>query len=208
MGSVYYKVEEVLYRSNEFIQEDGRPYFSMGLSQGAIGIVLSHLSVLQDAYDSGYRTIWVMEDDVEAVSDPRQIPDLIRHLDALIPDWDLLFTDLDTKDANGKRVPCRSLAARPNFCTEGIDQFLQRFYPVDADFSRIGMRYGAYSMIVRRSAMEKILNYFKSYGIFLPYDMDFWLVPGIKMYTVNRDIVSHAAGSLSDNGLPRYKNKN
>jgi GR25 family glycosyltransferase involved in LPS biosynthesis len=207
MGSVYHEIDGVKYRSNEFIQEVGRTYFSMGLSQGSIGIVLSHLSVLQDAFDSGYRTIWVMEDDVESVDDPRQIPELIRTLDTLAPDWDILFTDIDTKDVHGKRVFCRALAARPNFCVETLQGFLSRFYPVGNDFSRIGMRYGAYSMILRRSGMEKILHHFKSYGIFLPYDMDFWLVPNLQMYTVNRDIVSHAPGSPTDNNLPNYKNK-
>lgn len=208
MGTVYHEINGVKYRSNEFIQEDGRTYFSMGLSQGSIGIVLSHLSVLQDAFDSGYRTIWVMEDDVEAVDDPRQIPNLIRALDSLAPDWDVLFTDIDTKDTAGKRVPCRALALRPNFCTETLQGFLNRFSPVSADLSRIGMRYGAYSMILRRSGIEKILRHFKTYGIFLPYDMDFWLVPNLQMYSVNRDIVSHALGSPTDNNYPNYKKKN
>ncbi len=207
LGSTYYEIDGVKYRSNEIIQEDGRTYFSIGLSQGAIGIVLSHLSVLQDAYASGYQTIWVMEDDVEAVDDPRQIPELIRNLDALDTEWDILFTDTDTKDVQGKHVPCRALAARPNFCVETLDAFLQRFYPVSSDLSRTGMRYGAYSMIIRRSGMEKILDYFKTYGIFLPYDMDFWLVPNLKMYSVNKDILSHAAGAPTDNNLPHYLEK-
>jgi len=208
LGSIYHEIDGAKYRSNQIIQEDGGTYFSIGLSQGAIGIVLSHLSVLQDAYDSGYQMIWVMEDDVEAVDNPRQIPGLIRNLDSVDPDWDILFTDTDTKDTQGNHVPCRALAARPNFCIETLDDFLQRFYSVSSDLSRIGMRYGAYSMIVRRSGMEKILNYFKSYGIFLPYDMDFWLVPNIKMYSVNKDIVSHAAGAPTDNNLPHYLEKN
>ncbi len=207
LGSVYHEIDGTLYRSNQIIQDDGETYFSMGLSRGSMGIVLSHLSVLQDAYDSGYQTIWVMEDDVEAVDDPRIIPGLIRNLDGIAPDWDILFTDTDTKDVSGKHVPCRALAARPNFCIETLDTFLNRFYLVGENLSRIGMRYGAYSMIVRRSGMKKILNYFKTYGIFLPYDMDFWLVPDIKMYCVNKDIVSHAAGSLTDNNLPHYMDK-
>lgn len=207
-GSIYHECDGALYRSNQIIKEDEGTYFSIGLSQGAIGIVLSHLSVLQDAYDSGYQVIWVMEDDVEAVGDPWQIPEMIRSLDVLDPDWDILFTDTDTKDVNGNHVPCRSLATRPNYSAETLDAFLGRFYSVSADLSRIGMRYGAYSMIVRRSGMEKILNYFKQYGVFLPYDMDFWLVPNLKMYSVNRDIVSHAAGSITDNNLPHYAQTN
>ena len=29
--------------------------------------------------------------------------------------------------------------------------------------------------------------------------MDYWLAPGLRMYTVNRDIVSHRIGAPSDN---------
>lgn len=204
MGSIYREINGAHHRCNELIQEGAGTYFSLGLTKGAIGIVLSHLSVLQDAYDAGYQTIWVMEDDVEVVDDPRQIPELIRSLDSLACDWDILFTDTDTKDTRGNHVPCRAMAARPNFCVETLDTLLQRFFVVDQHFSRIGMRYGAYSMIIRRSGMEKILRYFKTYGVFLPYDMDFWLVPNIEMYIVNRDIVSHAPGAPTDNNCPHY----
>ena len=69
---------------HEIIQEIGKTYFSHCMSRGAIGIVLSHLSVLQDAYDSGYQTIWVMEDDVEVIRNPHLLPDLIEELDQLV----------------------------------------------------------------------------------------------------------------------------
>lgn len=47
---------------HNLINVSGRNYFCHCMSRGAIGIVLSHLSVLQDAYDSGYNTIWVLND--------------------------------------------------------------------------------------------------------------------------------------------------
>jgi GR25 family glycosyltransferase involved in LPS biosynthesis len=47
-----------------------RTYFCHCMSRGAIGIVLSHLSILQDAYNAGYQTIWVMEDDIEVIQNP------------------------------------------------------------------------------------------------------------------------------------------
>ncbi len=204
LGSIYREIEGQECLGNEIIRPNGETFFSLGMSRGAIGIVLSHLSVLQDAFDSGYQTIWVMEDDVEAVSDPNRISQLIPTLDRYVEDWDILFTDTDTKDHHGKHVPCRAVAARPNVPIGPLSSFFQRFYPVGADFSRIGMRYGAYSMIVRRSGMEKILQYFKNYGIFIPYDMDIWLNSNLKMYSVAQDIISHRAGSATDNSYPTY----
>ncbi len=206
MGSLYHEIEGSLCVSNGLIQENGSAYFTLGMSRGSIGTVLSHLSVLQDAYNSGHTTIWVMEDDIEVEDDPRKISEYIRKLDALTSDWDILFTDIDTKDPKGNPVPCLALAGRPNFDIPLLSTFLQKFYPLSTDFDRIGMRYGAYSMIIRRSGIEKILNYFKTYGIFLPYDLDYWLTPDLKMYRVTKDIVSHAhgVGTCSDNSRPGY----
>ena len=66
------------------------------------------------------------------------------------------------------------------------------------------MRYGAYSMILRRSAMEKILSFYQNFRIYLPYDLDYWLIPTLKMYAPASDIVSHKTGSASDNSFPNY----
>jgi len=207
LGSIYREIDGKEYLGNEIIKPNGETFFSLGMSRGAIGIVLSHLSVLQDAYNSGYETIWVMEDDVEVLNDPNMISELIPKLDQRVGDWDILFTDTDTKDHNGNHVPCRAIAARPNVQIAPLASFLECFYPVSIDFSRIGMRYGAYSMIVRRSGMEKILSYFKTYGIFIPYDMDIWLNPNLKMYSLNKDLISHKAGSPTDNSHPNYLRK-
>lgn len=204
MGSRFVGQGERVFTTNEFLKQDGGSWFTIGMSRGAVGIVLSHLSILQDALDSGYRTIWVMEDDVEVVSDPQAIPRLIRELDRLIGDWDILFTDIDTKDTSGRHVPCRAMAARPNFRSEPIHHLFERFYSVNNEISRVGMRYGAYSMIIRRSGMMKILSYYKNYRIYLPYDIDFWMIPELKMYSASFDIVSHRAGSPSDNSFPNY----
>jgi len=74
-------------------------------------------------------------------------------------------------------------------------------------FISIGARFGAHSMIIRRRGMEKLLNFWKRYQIFLPYDMDFYLPEGIKLLTVKKDIVSNQPRAISDNGGPNYLNK-
>jgi GR25 family glycosyltransferase involved in LPS biosynthesis len=192
---------------HEIVQTPGKTYFSHCMSRGAIGIVLSHLSILQDAYDSGYETIWVMEDDVEVIQDPRVLPDLIDRLDNLVGKsaWDILFTDRDTKNNNGENVPCAAYAWRPNFAPQRPMRFTER-RNIGTEFRYIGSRYGAYSMIVRRSGMKKILDFFKNYAIFLPFDMEFTLPNDIHLVTVQNDVVSTQIRALSDNGAPNYKN--
>ncbi len=179
----------------------GRNYFTYCMGRAPIAIALSHLSVLQDAYDAGYETIWVMEDDIQIIKDPNTIPSLINKLDDLLGKrWDILFTDQDTKNSRGEYVPCFSYAWRPNFTPKNPERFGER-KDVSAEFRKIGARYGTYSMIVRRSGIKKILKFIKEFKIFLPYDMDFYLPNDISMYTVREDVVSTMPRALTDNNL-------
>src|ERR1700744_788748 len=102
-GTPYLLGENGEPQHEEPMQVYGRTYFCHCLSRGAIGIVMSHLSILQDAYDSGYETIWVMEDDIEFIRNPLVISDLIDKLDTIVgkSGWDILFTDRDTKSQQG-----------------------------------------------------------------------------------------------------------
>ncbi len=195
-------------RHDELVHIYGRTYFCHCMSKGSIGITLSHLSILKDAYDTGYETIWVMEDDIDVVRDPTILPDLIAQLDALVgyDGWDILFTDRDTKGKDGNYVPCIGYAKRPNFKPTNPQQYFYK-EEVSDNFRRVGARYGVYSMIIRRSGIEKILNFLLTYQIFLPYDMEFYLPDGIKIYTVQDDVVSTTPGSLSDNAKPGYLTK-
>jgi GR25 family glycosyltransferase involved in LPS biosynthesis len=184
----------------------GRTYFAYQLSLGAIGIVLSHLSVLQDAYNSGYETIWVMEDDIEIMRDPHLISDYIDSLDIAVGrgNWDILFTDQDTKDHFGNRVPCQGYAWRPNYVPRDTKKFA-KVKNIGNQFREIGARFGAYSMILRRSGMKKILDFIKQYHVFLPYDLDMTLPPNIRLFTVDDDIVSTQPNASTDNSAPYYR---
>lgn len=75
---------------------------------------------------------------------------------------------------------------------------------ISHDLRRIGARYGAHSMILRRKGIKKLLQFFKAHQIFLPYDMEYTLPPDIKLYTVMEDVVTNLRNGLSDNGHPRY----
>ena len=129
MGTYYYlDDEQKIQHAHEVIHVPGKTYFGHCVAKGPIAICLSHLSVLQDAYDSGYETIWVMEDDIEIIRDSTIIPDLIDKLDELVGkgEWDILFTDQDIRKKNGEYNPCYWCAKRPNFRPWNPDIFAQR----------------------------------------------------------------------------------
>ncbi len=210
MGTYYFLDDQNEIRhEHEIIHDPAKTYFGHCVARGPIAIILSHLSVLQDAYDSGYETIWVMEDDIEVIRNPMLIPELIDKLDMLVgkEGWDILFTDRDMKTKTGEYHPCFWHAKRPNFTPWNSAIFAER-KTVSPDFQKIGARWGSHSMVVRRSGMEKILDFIKVYRIFFPYDLDFIFPSGIdwdmQLYTVLDDVVSHQIDSISDNGGPSY----
>lgn len=199
-----YPVDGNFNPSHELIQHYGQTYFCHCTSRGMIGIALSHISILQDAYDSGYETIWVMEDDIVVKKDPRLLSDLIDKLDQLVGkgNWDILFTDRDIRGGYGNYVYASYAAKRPDFVSPND---LSMKLEISSDFRKIGARYGAHSMILRKSGIRKLLQFFKAHQIFLPYDLDYILPPGIKLFTVLDDVVGNLSNALSDNGSPGYK---
>ncbi len=208
MGTTYH-LNGDFAPSHEMIQNEGQSYFCHCLSRGAIGIVLSHLSILRDALDSGYETIWVMEDDVEILDNPHCLSELVKKLDDCVgrENWDVLFTDQDIRDSQGRHKPCYWAAKRPDFGWKGnLNDYAYRV-DVSEDFRCIGARWGAHSMIIRKSGMQKLWNFFNTHQLFLPYDMDYILPIGIRLFNSRKDIVSNLPNAPSDNGGPNYLQK-
>ncbi len=200
--SVFRHYNDKEYMSFEIMKEEGVSYYCHSMSRGAIGCILSHLSILQDAYNSGYQRIWIIEDDIRVVSDPHELSSLADTLDRLAPGWDVLFTDNESKGGDGRPAYCGGIRPRPNVKLQPHGYYTYRYY-VNGDIMKIGLRFGSYSMIVSRSGIKKILDYFKQYKIYFPYDMDYCFVPDIKLYQCTRDIVTNIPGGISDIGTDR-----
>lgn len=211
-GTTYVEIDGKIIASHEPVCVPGRTYFCHCMARGPIGICLSHLSILQDAWDSGYETIWIMEDDVDVIRNPHQASSLIEELDQLVgpKNWDILFTDYDAKIGENKYVPCGGVAKRPdmnNSPEERSSLKYQNKKHLHKHFHHMPTRFGAYSMIVRRTGMKKLLDFWKEHKIFLPYDMDNAFPSGIKRFGLTFDLVSHTTNALSDNGGPNYLDK-
>ncbi len=206
MGTVYRWVDGKEYQSHELIKEEGTTYFCHCTSRGVMGCLMSHLSILQDAYDSGYEIIWIMEDDVEVVKDPSILAMCIEELDSNVgrENWDILFTDRDYRLNDGSYLLAYGADYRPN-----VDISNQEKYNVDRVVSphvrQMGSRFGSHSMIWSRGGIRKYLDFIKKYKLFLPIDMDYYLPAKIKLYSVQEDVVTNRLNSLSDNGTNTTK---
>ncbi len=200
-----HEVDEMI-PSHEMMAPGDKTYFKHCLAPGAIGCSLSHISVLQDAYDSGYETIWVLEDDIEVLDNPHQVSDLIAELDRVVgpAGWDVLFTDVDYRSGVGSYLTAHGIAKRPDFDCRAEARYADKYTkvtPVNEHFRKIAARFGTTSMVIRRSGMAKLLAFFKAHHIFLPHDLDNHLPEGIQRYGLTFDLVTNMLHSISDIGV-------
>ncbi len=148
-----------------------------GSINAAIGCFLSHLSILQDAYEREFGVIWVIEDDVKILGDIQQIPIFLSKLFTMDPDWDICYTDQGIPNA---------LLILPPDSTLPRDRVRKE---EKGEFDLIRWRYGTYSMIISQNGAKKIRDYFLSSYIYGPIDNDLHLVPGIREYSIPFDLV-------------------
>ncbi|MBS0586167.1 MAG: glycosyltransferase family 25 protein [Verrucomicrobia bacterium] len=201
MGTVYRHVNGKEYHSHEIVEVEGTPYICHCTARGALGCVLSHLTVMYDALCSGYNTVWICEDDIEVVQDPNILSRYIEDLDRIVgrENWDVFYTFRDYRGPGGKYYTAYGGAYHP-----GVDTRDQNKYninrPISTYLRQSGSRFGTQSMIWTRNGIKKVLEHYKKYRIFLPYDLELTIIPGIKMYSVQEDVVTNILDALSDLG--------
>lgn len=191
--------------SHEYMRECGKTYFGHCMPKGAIGCALSHISILKDAWDSGYKTIWVMEDDIEVLKDPHMISSLIQELDRLVGEsgWDVLFTDRDYRTGIDSYLPALGAQKRPDLDCSLETRYCAKYTTnrqIHPHFKEVSARFGTHSMIIRRSGIEKLLDFSLSHHIYLPYDLENYLPLTLKRYSFTFDVVTNRLGALSDIG--------
>jgi len=195
---------------HDYMGQVGRAYFVHGMAKGTIGCSLSHISILKDAWDSNYETIWVLEDDITVLRNPNMLSDLIDQLDVQVgkENWDVLFTDQNYRLAEGKYLIASGAAERPD-----MDCSLEaRYSPcytsthqISSDFRKITARFATHSMIIRRSGIKKLLEWSLAHHIYLPYDLENYLPLGINRYSLTYDVVSNLPNAITDNAQPFYE---
>ncbi len=202
-------VYDIHFQPN-FLNESmyGKTFFSQWTSLGAIGCTLSHLSVLKDAYESQYKTIWVMEDDIHILRNPKQLTKLIEELDTL-DEWDVLYTDCDYWHENTIDLKRDLLSQVPWMWRPDLPSFdlsnLFKHSSLGKHFEKIRCRIRAHSLIYRRSGIEKILNFYKNRNMFVPYDWEIALVPNLKLYVLKIGVVSfYPQEDISDTKQKRF----
>ncbi len=157
----------------------------------AIGCLLSHLSIIKDAYERGFSAVWIMEDDVEFLENAGVISKLMEDLTEIDSEWDFLYTDTNCRNPEGGYYYTGSWEfARPDQNCPPYEVLNQRI-SVGSDFEITNMRYGLTSYILTRSGIEKLYRYFTHVFLWVPVDVDIHYIPGIRKYGVTRDVVTN-----------------
>ncbi len=194
-GSIYLRqnsVQRVLQPSY------GSAIFYPRMTHGAVGTALSHLSILQNAYEANAKSIWILEDDVTVKADPHSISDYMEKLDALVGNdgWDILYTD----DLAYFEPFTPGTVWRPDMPSMNFDPLFE-CKEMGQDFNQIGGRCQAHSLIMQRSGIRKILEFAKQHGIYLPYDVEIAFVPEIRFFNLKHNIV--VGGTLENSDTIR-----
>src|SRR3989338_3942168 len=178
--------------SEEILKEIAGPY-PVRLKKGEYGCLLSHLSVMRDAFKRGFDVIWLCEDDLEFSQEYCKISQLLKKLDRLDPEWDLFFTDRHprcTYQYTIQEMPSKVYLPRPDQKLEPPD-FYQQVESVADDILKIRQRFGMYSVLISKRGIQKIYDYFSHVHLFSPFDVDVHYIPGIREYAAAKPLVFH-----------------
>jgi len=185
------------WRLPKQVQKELAGSYPLRMSGGQIGCLLSHISVVRDAYRRGFDLIWVLEDDVEFTGDVNHLPALLSNLSEIDPDWDVFYTDVDSKNDKGEYVPSLASDFRPDQSYFPLSYYTKRTQ-AGREIMKIGQRFGMYSLFISRKGIKKILDYFTHVYVWAAVDIDIHYIPNINEYSAMRDIVSIHSRSISD----------
>lgn len=175
-------------------------------SPGALGCLLSHVSILKDAYDREFSLIWILEDDAEFLEDPASLVPILSTLFAIDPDWDLLYTDRGYRIKGGRYLKGWWPDVRPHQKARPLSYYLAE-EDCTEDILRIRSRIGTHSMILTRNGIKKLLDYFTSRPIWTAIDVDIHETPNLREYCCKRDIVTNSVGIFFSDITKSNRNK-
>ena len=162
--------------------------YSKRMKNGHLGCFSSHVSTLKNAFDNHYDCIWIMEDDVDFKENLSQIPNLLKQLTEIDPDWDILYTDVDSRNLKGENICPNDARFRPDQPSISLTELNKRIL-ITPDLMKLGQRYGMYSYLVSKKGIQKLLTYFTHVYLWSNIDIDIHRIPTINEYSTTRDVI-------------------
>ena len=101
-------------------------YVNRKMSIKSLSRALSHISIIRDALESGYETIWIMDSATEIRRDPNVLSTYIERANTEIPDWTSLYTDYSERDEADQLKTPTKFYLRPDISFYKPDFYLAR----------------------------------------------------------------------------------
>lgn len=163
------------------------------ISPGQIGCLLSHLSIIKQALDKGYETIWILEDDVIFNKHPKEILEtFISNMQVEQIEWDVLYTDLNLRAVNPNGsikhyVVFEGCLGRDfDYVSAGSIDWTK---PISCA-KQMHHRLGTYSMLLSKRGMLKIFNYFMQHPMQSAYDVDLNFFENTRFFQLFEDVAT------------------
>lgn len=162
----------------------GSVYFNIVMNTTKICRSLDFLSVIYDAYKSDYKKVWVLEDTVDIETDPNILNGYCIQLDKIDSNWDILYTDPDC--INQETYEGFFYLSRPGIEFQEPAFYFDRSFPTsEYAIWHTGLHQGAYSFIVSRNGMKKILSYYHKNKLFMPFESEVLMIPKLNCYSLH-----------------------
>lgn len=173
-----------------YMNQCHKTYFHTQMTIYGIAKNLSFLSVIFDAYKSKYDVAWIMTDEAKIVKNPNLLTGYICQINETYPDWDILYTDMESNEHRPLEFDRIAPPIRPDIDFENEDFYKARAngaYPI----AKLGLRSGDYSFLISKRGMRKIINYYKMNKFFIPFAIEMQIIPKLRAFTLADEVVSN-----------------
>jgi len=164
-------------------------YFHQQLTLRDIAHNLNYFSCIFDAYKSKYKSIWIMTDDATILVNPNILTGYLIKLDMKHPGWDVLYTDKDSRDPRSISFAEIAHPIRPDIEFDSEENYKAREGTAGC-IRRVGLRTGAESFLLSKRGINKIVQYYKKHGFFIPFEVELQIIPDLKAYYIHDEVVS------------------
>ncbi len=161
------------------------------VSWGGIGCYLSHLSIIKNAYEKNFNSIWIMEDDLIFHVKPEVVCEMLKKVNEIDPEWDIFYTDSNNRDATGRfRIGSHPIIPPIHLDNKGR-AYCNNVEVINDDFAKIRARGGTYSMILSKRGIKKIYETLSKLPILTPYDDVLPFLDDVRYYISRKPVVTH-----------------
>ncbi len=161
-----------------------KKYCSRNVSSYLLAQIFSNLHVYHHCISHNYPHALILEKNAFIFDSPNKLEALIKEANTHCPKWDIIFTDVHY------HMPKDGALAIPQVVRNG--KVIPQNKRLSKNLLRVNSRYGTVSYLISLRGMKKILNFYARSWLDLPFDQALFQIPGLKILSSSKDIITNA----------------